>query len=310
MLKISKGVQSRPVKAVIYGPEGIGKSTITSKFPDVLFIDTEGGTSRLDVSRTQVPQSWTELLEIVDDVYNDGTVCKTLALDTADWAEGLCIKHVCEKYQKKGIEEFGYGKGYVYLSESFRELLDKLSNLIDIGINVVITAHAHIKKFEQPDEMGAYDRWEMKLTKHDAPLLKEWADMLLFANYETMVVKTDNDKNKAQGGKRVMFASHSPCWDAKNRYGLPDKMELDFSNIAHLFENTESLYAKLSDLMATSQISVDDIHSFVRTVSPDLDPNLDITEYPPKMFKQIIDRWNFVVETINKNKIKEDVKDE
>ena len=40
MLKIMEGKEKRPLKIVIYGPEGIGKSTFASKFPDPLFIDT------------------------------------------------------------------------------------------------------------------------------------------------------------------------------------------------------------------------------------------------------------------------------
>lgn len=82
-------------------------------------------------------------------------------------------------------------------------------------MNVIITAHAKMRKFEQPDEMGAYDRWEMKLTRQVAPLLKEWSDMLLFCNYKTFVVTPDEGKNKVQGGKRVIYTSHHPCWDAK-----------------------------------------------------------------------------------------------
>ena len=48
-----------------------------------------------------------------------------------------------------------------------------------------------MRKFEQPDELGAYDRWELKLDKNTAPLVKEWADMVLFANYKTVVVNVD-----------------------------------------------------------------------------------------------------------------------
>ena len=95
-----------------------------------------------------------------------------------------------------------------------------------------------MRKFEQPDETGAYDRWELKLSKTTAPLLKEWADMVLFANYKTYVVNVDNQgatkgKNKAQGGQRVMYAAHHPCWDAKNRHGLPDEMPFEYKQIAH-----------------------------------------------------------------------------
>lgn len=100
---------------------------------------------------------------------------------------------------------------------------------------MVITAHAKMRKFEQPDEMGAYDRWEMKLSKQVAPLLKEWCDLLLFCNYKTFVVTAQNETKKVQGGKRVMYTSHHPCWDAKNRHGLPEEIELDYGNIAHIF---------------------------------------------------------------------------
>ena len=117
--------------------------------------------------------------------------------------------------------------------------MNRLEDIIDIGINVVLTAHAQMRKFEQPDEMGAYDRWELKLGKktssQTAPLVKEWADMLLFANYKVFSVAVDDKgkKHKAQGGKRVMYASHHPCWDAKNRFGLPEEMDFDYSLIAH-----------------------------------------------------------------------------
>ena len=94
-----------------------------------------------------------------------------------------------------------------------------------------------MRKFEQPDEMGAYDRWEMKLSKQCSPLLKEWADIVLFCNYKTSVLTDANTKSKkATGGKRVMYASHHPCWDAKNRYGLPDQMDMSFEPIKHLFD--------------------------------------------------------------------------
>ena len=35
-----------------------------------------------------------------------------------------------------------------------------------------------------------------------------------------------------------MHANHTPFWDAKNRYGLPDEMDFSFSEIAHIFTDT------------------------------------------------------------------------
>lgn len=235
-MEIIRGKMNSPIKAVVYGPEGIGKSTFASQFPDPLFIDTEGSTKHMDVSRLPAPRTWNELRDEIHFVRDNPDTCKTLVIDTADWAEQLCIQEVCIKGGKTGIEDYGYGKGYTYLAEEFGRMLRALTEVCEKGINIVITAHAALRKFEQPDESGAYDRWELKLQKKTAPLLKEWPDMLLFANYETIVIKDENGKAKAHGGKRVMYTSHHPVWDAKNRFGLDEKLDFSFDSIAHLFE--------------------------------------------------------------------------
>ena len=221
-------------KVLVYGPEGIGKSTFASRFPEPLFIDTEGSTKEMDVARTPTPSSWTMLMEQARYVKAHPEVCRTLVVDTADWAEMLCIDHILAKYQQSSIEGFGYGKGYTYVQEEFGRLLNLLEEVVGKGVNIAMTAHAKMRKFEQPDEMGAYDRWETKLSKGVAPMVKEWADMVLFANYKTYSVAVDDKgkKRKAQGGSRVMYTSHHPCWDAKNRYGLPEEMPFDYSGIA------------------------------------------------------------------------------
>lgn len=237
-MQITSGKILGAQKIVIYGPEGIGKSTFASKFPNPVFIDTEGSTKHMDVPRTPKPSSWTMIFEQVKYFKANPHLYDTLVIDTADWAEQLCMTEICAKSQKKSIEDFGYGKGYIYLAEEFGRLLNLLEDVIEVGINVVITAHAQMRKFEQPEEMGAYDRWELKLQKKTAPLLKEWADTVLFANYEIYVINVDNQgvqkgKNKAQGGKRVMYTTHTPSWDAKNRQGLDLKLDFDYKEIAH-----------------------------------------------------------------------------
>lgn len=241
MFEVVSGKIETAKKVVLYGPEGIGKTLLAANFPKPIFIDTEGSTKEYEVDRLKRPTSWTMLQQQVDWVKTQGHRFKTLVIDTIDWAEMLCIESVCAAHGKKGIEDFGYGNGYIYVAEEFGRFLNKLSDVIESGINVVLTAHAQIRKFEQPDEMGAYDRWELKLGKktssQTSPLVKEWADMILFLNYKTFSVATDKDgkKFKAQGGERVMYTTHHPAWDAKNRYALPAELPLDYSQIAHIF---------------------------------------------------------------------------
>ena len=241
-MEITRGKIQKAKKVVAYGPEGIGKSTFASQFPDPVFIDTEGSTAAMDVARLPRPTSWNMLLKEVEYIKSHPETCRTLVIDTIDWAEQLCVDHICSIHNKKGIEDFGYGNGYVYTKEEFGRFLNRLSDVIEVGVNIVLTAHAQLRKFEQPDELGAYDRWELKLGKktqsQTSPLVKEWADMLLFCNYKTYSVATDKDgkKHKAQGGKRVMYTSHHPCWDAKNRYGLPEMCDFDYQVIKGILE--------------------------------------------------------------------------
>ena len=240
-MNIVKGIIPKPIKCVIYGTEGIGKSTFASNFPNPLFIDTEGSTTRLDVARTETPTSLEMLNNLLSDFKNDTQGYQTLVIDTIDWAEKLCAQSVCATNNKKGIEDFGYGKGYTYVYEEMGRILNKLNDIWEKGVNIVLTAHAAIRKFEQPDEMGAYDRWELKLI--NAPkcnicaMIKEWADMVLFVNYKTFSVAVDDKgtKHKAQGGARMMYTQHHSCWDAKNRFGLAEELPFDFKQIAHIF---------------------------------------------------------------------------
>ena len=238
-MNITRGKQAKAQRVIIYGTEGIGKSTLASQFPNPLFIDTEGSTSNMDVARMDKPTSWTMLMNQIAFVKANPIICDTLIVDTIDWAEALAIESVCSLYGKQGVEDFGYGNGYTYVREEFGRFLNRLQEIVDLGIHVVLTAHAQIRKFEQPDEMGAYDRYELKLGKktssQTAPLIKEWGDIVLFCNYKTIVMKNERKKNKAQGGQRVMYTTHTPAWDAKNRFGLPEELPMEYQAIAHIF---------------------------------------------------------------------------
>lgn len=233
--KIERGARPKPVKAVLYGVEGVGKTTFAAMWPGAVFIDVEDGSGHYDVARLPRPDSWLKLLEEIEAAARMGEV-GTLVIDTVDAAEALCIRRVLEKHKAVGIESVGggYGKGYTYLAEEFGKLFAALDKVVDAGKNVLVVAHAQIKRFAAPDEAGEYDRWELKLQKKDDPIVKEWCDLLLFANYKNdVIVSDDGKKMKASGGKkRAMYATHSAAYDAKNRLGLPDSMKFDFAEIA------------------------------------------------------------------------------
>lgn len=235
LMNITTGRIPKAQKVVLYGVEGIGKSTFASQFPDPLFIDTEDSTLHMDVKRFDKPTSWIMLMQQVEYV-KANRPCATLVIDTMDWAEEICKVHLISMNNWNAIDSEGYGKKFVALATEMGKLLNKLSEVVDAGINVVVTAHAMLRKKEEPDEMGAYDRYELKLEKKTAPMVKEWADMVLFANYKTTII-TDSktDSKKATGGQRMMYTTHRPAWDAKNRLELPDELPFSYESIAQAF---------------------------------------------------------------------------
>lgn len=233
---LKRGKIARPQKAVIYGPEGVGKSTLASQFPSPVFLDTEGGTHHLDVVRFPDVRSWDDVLAAVKSLAAGGHEFKTLVIDTADWLEKRLAEHLCRKANKESIEDFGYGKGYVLIAEEFAKFLASLDTLLARGMHVVFLAHSTVRKFESPDQAGSYDRYELKLSKQVAPLVKEWADLILFTNYVTKVAESDTGRRRGIGGReRVILTTHCAAYDAKNRHGLEEKLAFGYEAIAPVF---------------------------------------------------------------------------
>lgn len=236
--------KTKPMKVVLYGVEGIGKTTFVSHFPNPIFIDTEGSTGFIDAKKLPDPDNWAMLLEEIAFMAQNPQG-KTLVIDTADWAEELAKQHLMAKHKWQAIDQTDYGTRYVALSNEIIRLLRGLEMVKNAGMNVVLTAHAVQKKFELPDQVGSFDRYVLKLEKRDAALIKEWCDMLLFANYKTTVVASGSGSKKATGGQRVMYTTHMPAWDAKNRLGLPDELPFEYGAIKDKFlAATEGAQAK------------------------------------------------------------------
>lgn len=242
-MQVSKGVLKKAVKAVIYGVEGIGKSTLASYAPAPLYVDLDKGTARLDVERVEGIADWSGLLSLMQEFAHGGHPYQTLVIDTADKAAAMCEKFIISARVpgKKSIEDIAYGKGYKMLAEEFSQFLAWCDVVVDAGYNVVIIAHAVQRSVTQPDTMAAYDHWELKLpgnsTNKLGPLLKEWADLVLFCSYKLTLVSAGSmgEKKKAVGGERVMYTTHTPYADAKNRFGLDAVLPLSFEPLAPLF---------------------------------------------------------------------------
>ena len=319
-MNIETGIQKKPVGLIVYGVEGGGKSTLISYAPSPLYLDCENGTLRLNVRRIIIT-NWDDLLAAVRYVLQNPTICKTLCIDTADWAEIFAIQYVCNKNKVASIEAIPYGKGYTYVADEFSALLRLLNEVKELGINVVFLAHSKRVKVDLPEEMGSYDKYEMKLSRQTSPLLKEWCDALLFLNFKILVVTDPNNVKKATGGKRTLYCNHSAVFDAKNRFGLKDEIDLDFKNIAHLFVGTEEAetsveketssqetpkervtITRLKEMITQAGVSEDDLKKVVASRGH-YKEEADINDYSDDFITRwIIPNWKKIVEMISNNK--------
>ena len=231
LASITGGKVMAPVKTTVMGPPGVGKTTFAAGAPSPIFLPVEEGTNSLDVQRFPQPATFEEALAAVTLLNKEEHKYKTLVIDTLDAMEPLVWRDVCEHGKKDSIEDFGYGKGYVLALERWRVMLACLENLRKAKrMNIVLVAHAQIKKFANP--IGAdYDRWDMKLAgKGASALFVEWSDALLFAEYETLTPTDDKDRVRAVStGNRIARTNHAGGYEAKNRFGLPDPMPLDWA---------------------------------------------------------------------------------
>ncbi len=236
-MEITKGKKFTPPKVVIYGPEGIGKSTLASKFPQPLFVDVEGGTNRLDVHRVDVKGVYANVQAAIRELTADGQGYKTLVIDTADWLDRLICDAVCARGNFEALADFGYGKGYQLATQEWSRLLDLLGVMqAHNGMGVVCCAHAAQRKIENIGDANSYDHWEMKLLKQSSPVLKEWADFLLFLRYDVSTLTTKDGKTRPTGGQRVICTAHTLQYDAKSREELPAKMPLNDDSLAKIFD--------------------------------------------------------------------------
>jgi len=234
-LNIVTGKIQRPQRVCFYGVESVGKTTLAAKVPNPVFLDVEKGSAHLDVPRQEIT-TWTELLEVVKELASGSYGYGSVVLDSIDWAERLNHADLCEIKKIKSLEEIPYGKGFTMAAERMARFLNDLDRLVDAGIHVVLIGHAQVKRQEPPDQVQAFDRYELKLTKQASPLVKEWVDHLFFLNFKTRIVESDSGKAKGRGGKeRVIYTTHAAAYDAKTRSDLADELPLDYASIASLF---------------------------------------------------------------------------
>lgn len=218
---VRKGKLKMPLRVLVFGAEGCGKTTFCAGAPKPILIGVDSGSTEIDIPRFPEPRNWQDILDGVASLENDSHEYESLVLDPAGWAESLLFQHITGG--NGTIEDYGggYGRGYTAALDQWRLLLSALERVWRKGMNVLISAHSQVKTFTNP-EGAAFDRYELAMNAKAAGLLKQWVDFVLFARFEAYA-KIDAATKKAKGhstGARVINSAWSAAYDAKARVTL------------------------------------------------------------------------------------------
>lgn len=226
------GIIDSPMRILIAAGEKVGKSTFAAGAPSPIFLGADAGTEHLNVKRLPQPDNFKEVLEGLQEVEARGRVkgFESLVIDPINWFEALIVADVLGD-SGKGLADWGggYGRGTAAVMDRWRLMKSAVERVWLTGMHVVMTAHVHVKKFEDPEGPG-FERYELAMKADAAGLFKQWADCILFARREAFgKVDPTSKKAKAYGSAaRMVHTEWSPAYDAGNRWCLPPELPLSW----------------------------------------------------------------------------------
>jgi hypothetical protein len=235
---VSTMTPPRPLFMLLHGSEGVGKTTFALNSPSPIFCPAEDAWLPPGVPRFDVPHSYNDFGQQLGQLIKGSHDYQTFVIDTVDWLEPLIEAEACTRKGWDSIDQ-PFGKGQVAVMEEWVTILQGLEELRKTrGMNVILVAHSETKTFTDPMR-GAYDRWQIKLTKKAAQKITEKVDIVAFATF------LGQTQEEAQAfGRKVASASSARTlkldsrlsYQAKNRFNLPAECDLNYKTFAQLLE--------------------------------------------------------------------------
>ena len=227
-------------RILIYGAGGVGKTTLALGMQGkTAFIDLDNSLGKLSGEFSK-----TDNVDVLQGVTDWASLCgmlsaegwddyKNIVIDTMTMAEQMAVEYTLDTVpngnaKAKSVEDYGYGKGYGFVFETFLTLLPILEKHTKAGRNVVLICHDCQRTVANPAG-GDYLRFEPRLQdpasgKGSVRLrLREWCDEVLFVTFD---ISVDKSKKATGAGLRTVYTADQTWCMAKSR-ATTDTIPLD-----------------------------------------------------------------------------------
>lgn len=221
----SSGASRTNFRLGLYGPEGIGKTSLARLCPGIEMVNVENSTQYPDTRYVNgihvagdYAASWANLRAWAQSL--DSGVHGIDSMTRAeDWCTAWVISNKKSNEGAKAtdsLEDFKYKAGLTFIVDEFRRLISDIDNAYLRGASFVMIAHNRVGKFKNPDGSD-YMRNEPRLID-DAKA----SNMLQWVQFLDHLLFIDLDKNIAKGkvegsGSRTIFLDTAPNRISKTR---------------------------------------------------------------------------------------------
>lgn len=247
LAQATNDVVSEPPIITIYGGPGSRKTQFGIDMPNPIMALYEHGLGDRKVTHLKmvgikneagVVNPYIALLDLIKELGTTDHGYRSFVIDSLDHLCPHIDSYICARDQKTSIEAYGYGKGFDAQAAEWLILMNRLIKLRTVKqMNIVLIAHAAVRSVSDPTVMDNYDRWEPKLPKKACAIVKELSDIMAFSSPK-MTVTDSNGKTKAVGkGDFSLYLNPRPSYEAKNRYHLPDTIEVSAKAFMEAFNN-------------------------------------------------------------------------
>lgn len=240
-----------PLRVILFGVEGVGKSTFASRAPKPIFVGADSGTENLDIARMPEPRTWEDVFEAVRVLQNEPHDYETVVFDPLSFLETFCWDMLCKRNGWSSMEDLDYGKCYMPAADEWRRLLADVERLWSTRrMNVIFLDHARVKMFKNPVAED-FERYVMAMHEKSSALLKKWCAFVLFATHEVAIHKDKQKRVRGMSdGTRVVRTQWNAAYDAKNRADLPAELPLSWDRFVEAVKASKEREVSLRQQIA------------------------------------------------------------